>query len=274
MEGSSGNCSASHCRDFISHPALGRHSGNLANHQGAVYPEITPQDAGRQCPAPQASSGTSLSYEYPFGGPYYGCRLSYPHNVSLQQKPCSYHPAEKYMESSSALPTEELSSRSKEFAIYPSFASSYQTVPGYLDVPVVPGISAHLESRHETLIPMERYQHWTMSNGWDEQLYCSKEQTHFNHLWKSQFSDVVPHQTEINGYRRGRKKRVPYTKIQSKELEKEYAASKFITKDKRRRISATTNLSERQVTIWFQNRRVKEKKLECKSKLSAQMHAN
>lgn len=187
MEGLSGNCFASHCRDFISHPALGRHSGNLANHQGTVYPDITAQDIGRQCPAHQASSGTSLSYGYPFGSPYYGCRLSYPRNVNLQQKAYSYHPAEKCMESSSALPAEELSSRSKELGVYPSFASSYQTVPG-VDVPVVPGISAHPESRHESFIPMDRYQHWAMSNGWEEQRYCSKEQTHFNNLWKSQFS--------------------------------------------------------------------------------------
>uniref|UniRef100_A0A8C6XGT3 Homeobox C13 n=1 Tax=Naja naja TaxID=35670 RepID=A0A8C6XGT3_NAJNA len=245
MEGLSGNCPTSHCRDLITHPVLSRHSSTIGTHQGSVYTEIPAPDAARQCPAP-----------------YYGCRLSHAHNVNLQQKPCAYHPAEKYPEPSGSLPSEELSSRAKEFAFYPSFASSYQAVPGYLD------------PRHDALLPMEGYQHWALSNGWDGQVYCAKEQSQSTHLWKSPFpacSGQIPqgiHQI----YRRGRKKRVPYTKIQLKELEKEYAASKFITKEKRRRISATTNLSERQVTIWFQNRRVKEKKVISKSKTS-HLHA-
>ncbi|KAI4900812.1 hypothetical protein NFI96_011623 [Prochilodus magdalenae] len=274
MEGLSGNCPATHCRELISHPSLGRHSGSILSHQGSVYPDIPAQDNARQCQAvPQTSSGASLGCAYPFGSPYYGCRLSHSHGVNVQQKPCSYHPAEKYTEPSGPLPSDELSSRAKEFAFYPSFASSYQTVPSYLDMSVMPGISAHPEPRHETLIPMDGYNHWALSNGWEGQVYCSKEQSQSSHLWKSPFPDVVPLQPEINSYRRGRKKRVPYTKIQLKELEKEYASSKFITKDKRRRISTATNLTERQVTIWFQNRRVKEKKFVCKSKSSTHMHA-
>ncbi|KAJ8260111.1 hypothetical protein GJAV_G00177190 [Gymnothorax javanicus] len=247
MEGLSGNCAASHCRDLISHPALGRHSGSLATHQGSVYSDLSSPDAGRQCPAPQASSNATL-----------GSRV----HITRQRNTRSL--ATRY-------PRKNYPAGPKEFAYYPSFASSYQTVPGYLDVSVVPSISAHSEPRHDTLIPMEGYQHWALSNCWDGQVYCPKEQTQSAHLWKSPFPDVVPLQPEVSSYRRGRKKRVPYTKLQLKELEKEYAASKFITKDKRRRISATTNLSERQVTIWFQNRRVKEKKFVCKSKSSANM---
>nr|XP_033794690.1 homeobox protein Hox-C13 [Geotrypetes seraphini] len=267
MEGLNGSCPSSHCRDFIaSHPALGRHSTAIGAHQGSVYADIGSPDAARQCAAPSAgaASNGSVGYGYPFGSGYYGCRLSHPHhhNVNLQQKPCSYHPAEKYPEPAG----EELSSRAKEFAFYPGFASSYQAVPGYLDVSVVPGISGQPEPRHDALIPVEGYQHWALSGGWDGQVYCSKEQAQSSHLWKSPFPDVVPLQPEANSYRRGRKKRVPYTKLQLKELEREYAASKFITKEKRRRISASTNLSERQVTIWFQNRRVKEKKVLTKSK--------
>ncbi|XP_078407488.1 homeobox protein Hox-D13 [Cetorhinus maximus] len=280
MEGLGGNVPSNQCRNFLSASAFGAHHNSLSSGPAYSVGDRTHSvisESAKQCspcPAPTSPPNPAISYGYHFGSSYYSCR-----NVGIQQTglksgahaSLAGYPVDKYMDVSgltnTPVPTDEVSSRAKEFAFYQSYPNPYQRVSGYLDVPVVPTISGHGEPRHEALISMEGYQPWSFANGWNGQVYCPKEQTQTPHFWKSPLSgDVMHNQTDINIYRRGRKKRVPYTKTQLKELEREYATNKFITKEKRRRISTATNLTERQVTIWFQNRRVKEKKVVSKVK--------